>query len=340
MFEKIKTFSLSAVILGLLLVVLVGCIPGAPSKDADAVGKSTERRAQDQPGSRDRPGVPGSGGNVSDFGVSGETAIAVNTIEAFLAPITKTLKIGGEVVARESVDIFADIAGTVTSVLVELGDNVSKGQVLAKVDPSKPGMEYTESPVKATISGTVTSVPVRVGKTISTATPVATIGRLDALEVETYIPERFIGKIRVGTRALLSFAAWPDKSFSARVVKLSPVVDPESRTMEAKLAIDHPDGRVKAGLYATVELITEQKNGVIALPSDCVVTRDGRTVVYVVDQDRAVEREVSLGISAKGMVEITDGITVGEEVVVSGQSLLSDGISVRIVERGKAGGDV
>jgi membrane fusion protein (multidrug efflux system) len=269
--------------------------------------------------------------------------VAVTTTQARLGSISQTLEIGGEVVAEYQVNAFADIAGKVTEVLVEVGDTVAKGQLIAKVDPSKPGQQYAESPVAAPISGTVTSVAVLVGDTSSTTAPIATIGRLNALEIEALVPERFISKVRVGTEAVFSFAAWPGQEFSGRIVKLSPVVDSTSRTMKATLALDRADSRVKAGMYATVGLITDKREGVVIIPAGCVVSRNGkdsRQVVFVVEENRAVQRQVSTGLSSQGMVEITGGIAAGEEVVRSGQSLLSEGVEVRIISSEQQGGGV
>ncbi len=310
-------------ILTVTLVTAAGCGLGRPPQGQAADDKTT--------------GGPGGGPPVG-FDAAKENLVPVTTTPVALGSISKTLKIGGEVVVQDSVNAFADIAGKVRAVLVNVGTAVQKGQVIARIDPSKPGREYAESPVEAPISGTVTALPVRVGDTISSTTVVATIGRLDALKIETHIPERFIGQVRVGTVAGLSFAAWPGQEFSARIVELSPVVDSTSRTMKATLALDRSDSRIKAGMYATVVLITQRKEGVIVVPADCVVARDGRTVVFVVDQNRAVERTVSLGISNGSMVEIAGGLTIGQEVVESGQSLLSDGVQVRVVSGRQAGG--
>jgi multidrug efflux pump subunit AcrA (membrane-fusion protein) len=305
--NKAGAKALGAIVLSIIPVFLLGC--GSASQGTT-------------------PGDPLPGAQQAS------SAIAVTTVQASLGSIAKTLDTGGEVVAEYQVNAFADIAGKVTAVPIDVGDTVRRGQRIAVVDPSTPGKEYAECPVEAPISGTVTALPVRVGDKISTSTAVATIGRLNALEIEARVPERFIGQVRVGTLASCSFAAWPGEVFAARVVELSPVVDSTSRTLKATLALDRPDGRVKAGMYATVALIVAQKTGVLTLPADCVVSRDGenrKDVVFVVEENRAVQRAVSLGISAAGMMEITGGISEGERVVASGQSLLADGAQVRIV---------
>ncbi len=325
--RKRRTMAQAAVILFLSLTILSSC------------SFSRQNGSESMEDGASQPAGPPS---LANPGGSPTNVVAVTTTHARLGSISKTLEIGGEVVAEYQVNAFADIAGRVTAVLVDVGDSVGKGQLIAKVDPSKPGQEYTESPITAPISGTITSVAVQVGDTISTTTQIATIGRLNALEVEALVPERFISKVRLGTEAIFSFAAWPGQEFSGRIIKLSPVVDSTSRTMKATLALDKADSRVKAGMYATVGLIIDKRDRVLTIPVDCVVNRDGKDskdVVFVVEQNRAIQRPVSLGISAGGMVEITGGITSGEEVVVSGQSLLSDGAEVRIISSEQSGGD-
>jgi membrane fusion protein (multidrug efflux system) len=280
------------------------------------------------------------GGRGGKRGNPGSDVVAVTVVRASRGSISKTLDAGGEVVAENQVDAFADIAGKVTAVLIDVGDTVRKGQRIASVDPSTPGKEFSESPVVAPISGTVTALPVSVGDKISSTMQVASIGRLDALDIEVHVPERFIGQVRLGTQAVCSFAAWPGEEFPAHVIELSPVVDSTTRTLKTKLALDDPDGRVKAGMYAKVELVLQKKAGVLTLPVDCVVSRDGngrKEVLFVVAGDKAFQRTVEVGLSTADSVEITSGIGEGEQVVASGQSLLSDGSMIRIVENGHSG---
>jgi membrane fusion protein (multidrug efflux system) len=324
---KRRTTGRAALLLVLSLGILAGC---------------SLFRQEDTQSKENVPSRPAGPPSLANPGSSTADVVAVTVTRAALGSISKTLEIGGEVVAEDQVNAFADIAGKVTAVLIDVGDNVGKGQLIAKIDPSKPGQQYAESPVTAPISGTVTSVPVRVGDTIATTTQIATIGRLDALEIEALIPERFISQVRLGTEADFSFAVWPGQEFPGRIVQLSPVVDSTSRTMKATLALDRADSRVKAGMYATVALSTDKREGVLVIPADCVVSRNGKDskqVVFVVENNRAVQRQVNIGISSEGMVEITSGITAGEEVVLNGQSLLSDGVQVQIVSTAKQGGD-
>lgn len=260
-----------------------------------------------------------------------EVVFAVNTTEAVLGPIAEYFEINGEVVTASSVDTYADTQGILARLYVGLGDYVQEGQVIAEVDPSRPGLTYALSPVKARVSGTVTSVHMDRGDVVNPQTPVATIGDLNRLQVITAIPERFISRIRLGMPAQIRFEAWPGQVINLEVDEIDPVVDPSSRTMEIKMDIPPNQQIAKAGMYAEIRLTTDEKDAVVKIPADTVLRRLGETFVFVVEGDIAYKRSVVPGITLGGVVEILGGIEAGEKVVYQGQTLLEDGVQVRIV---------
>ncbi|HUV06490.1 MAG TPA: efflux RND transporter periplasmic adaptor subunit, partial [Spirochaetia bacterium] len=218
------------------------------------------------------------------------TVFAVNTTKAVKGEILDYLEVNGDVVTRTSVDIFADNFGKLTKLNISLGDYVQKDQVIAEVDPSKPGMTFIPSPVKSPISGTIIEIPVQIGATITQGMPIARVSKMNELQIRVYLSERFISKIRVGLEALLHFEAYPDVRFRAWVYELSPVVDPQSRTLEARLRFAAPDPRIKSGMYTEVKIITDKKQGIVKIPSDCLVKRYGGYFVFVVRDDSTVEK--------------------------------------------------
>ncbi len=261
-----------------------------------------------------------------------ETTFAVTVTDAVAGQIRDLLEVNGDVIPDSSVDLYADNSGKLARLYVELGDYVRKNQIIAEVDPSKPGMSYTANPVRAEISGTVTSLPFDIGDTVSTQVPVATVGRLQQLQVRTFIPERFISRINLGMKAELRFEAYPGEEFMAVVSELSPVVDELSRTMEIKMNLPDESRKIKAGMYAKISLITEVKDNIVRIPSDCIMERFGETFVFVLDEkDIAVKRNVSEGIRIGGVSEIISGLQAGETIIYQGQTLLDDGAAVKIV---------
>lgn len=262
---------------------------------------------------------------------------AVTTIRADAGVINDYLALAGDIIAGSTVDAYSDAAGKVTRVHVSPGTQVARGQMIAVVDPSKPGMNYVQHVVHAPISGTVTAVPAEVGMTISQSTPLVRISGGGALEIQLFVPERYISRVRQGLRCEILLDAYPDEVFRGTVREVSPTVDPASRTMSIKLNVDNPGSRLKAGMFAKVNIITEGKTNAVRVPVSSVVSRQGKMVVFVVEPGKepaAVRQvEVGTGIQSDGLIEITSGVSAGDEVVDKGMTLLSDGTEVNIISR-------
>jgi len=262
-----------------------------------------------------------------------EQIFAVNTTLAVEGQIRDYLYVNGDIVAREFVDVYPDAAGKITEILVELGEYVKKDEILAYVDPSRPGMNFAHSPVKSPISGTVTSFPGSIGSTVSQQAPLATIGDLANLQIRTYISERKISHIALGMPAELTFEAYPGETFSAKIVELSPVIDPSSRTMEIMLDLTGRDHRIKSGMFSRIKITTSVKDNIVKIPSDCVSERFGEKFVYVINADDIAEkRSIVEGISINDVSEILSGLSADEHVVIQGQSLLDDGVKVKVIK--------
>jgi membrane fusion protein, multidrug efflux system len=262
-----------------------------------------------------------------------EQIFAVNTTLAVEGQIRDYLYVNGDIIAQEFVDIYPDTAGKITEILSELGDYVRKGDILAYIDPSRPGMNFAKSPVNSPISGTITSFPGTIGSTVTQQAPMATIGDLANLQVRTYISERKISHIALGMPAELTFEAYPGEIFSAVITELSPVVDPSSRTMEIKLDLISRDKRIKSGMFSKIKITTSVKEDIVKIPSDCINERFGEKFVYVISIDGIAERRnITEGIRINDISEILSGLSIDEQVVIQGQTLLDDGVKVKVIK--------
>lgn len=268
---------------------------------------------------------------------SQETVFAVNTYVAAAENLDEYLEFGGDVVAASSVDVMPDTSGKIANIRVRVGDYVEKNQILAYVDPSRPGMTYESSPIRAPVAGTITSFPVSVGSMVAPSVSIAKISNTKNLEINISVAERFVSRIEVGQPALLTFDSYPGEVFTAKVAEVNPVLDTTSRSMGVKLVLDPPDNRIKIGMYCRVKLITESKSGVVAIPREAIVNRSGQESVFVVNGNTVENRAISVGITVDNMVEVVSGLTAGNEVVVSGQTLLDSGSKVNVINRQQGG---
>jgi multidrug efflux pump subunit AcrA (membrane-fusion protein) len=267
---------------------------------------------------------------------------AVNTTTTVQGQIWDYLALSGDIIAGSTVDVYSDVAGKVTRLYVDIGSRVNRGSPIAAVDPSKPGMNYVAGVATAPIAGTVVSLPAQMGMTITQAVPLARISGSAALEIKLYVAERFISKVALNQPCEITLDAWPGEIFQGTVTEVSPVVDPASRTMEAKVNVSNQQGKLKEGMFAKVRVITEQKENIVKIPASALIQRFGEDIIFVVENDPddpafkvARQRIVKQGISIDGILEIESGLKPGETFIVKGQTLLNDGSRVNVVEQVK-----
>jgi multidrug efflux pump subunit AcrA (membrane-fusion protein) len=265
---------------------------------------------------------------------------AVNTTTAAQGQIRDYLALSGDIIAGSTVDTFSDAAGKITRLYVSVGSRVSRGDPIALVDPSRPGMTYVENVVRSPISGTVVSLPAQLGMTISQAVSLARIAGGGALEIRLYVAERFISRIQLRQSCEITLDAWPGEVFRGIISEVAPTVDPASRTMEVRVNVDNPESKLKTGMFAKVRLITEVKNNIVKIPAGAVVQRFGENFVFVAEPDYdnengyvARRRNVTPGLLIDGVLEIQAGLTPKDEIIVRGQTLLDDGARINIIER-------
>jgi len=259
------------------------------------------------------------------------TSIRVTPVEN--GTIEKSVILNGEILARNQVTIFPAVGGRLVQTRFNIGDRVNRGEVVATVDPSRPGEVYSHSPVVSTVSGTVLSAPFHTGDTVTMQSGVYVVGDLSSLLVETHVPERFVASVRQRMRAALWFEAISGEVFEAEVTEINPVLDPVSRTLRIRLRFLRPDPRIKAGMFATISLVTNSKVDVPVIQRISVINTYGSWIVFVVDENNiARRREITFGIDNEEYLEVLSGVSLGEKVVSAGQNFLTDGDLVRIVE--------
>ncbi|OHD14871.1 MAG: hypothetical protein A2086_13240 [Spirochaetes bacterium GWD1_27_9] len=269
-----------------------------------------------------------------------ETIFAVNTTKVVKGEINDYLELNGDIKTKREVAVYPDTMGKLITLNVRVGQYVQKGDVIAEVDPSKPGMEYQASPVKAAISGTITEVPAQIGATVTLQSPIVKIGVLYDVDIVSYVAEKYISKIKIGLPVFIKLEAYPEVTFKGYLSEISPVIDPQSRMLEIKISLNERDTRVKPGMFAKLKIVTEKKTNIVKIPDECIVKRYGEFFVFVIKDnttdsttDSVEKRKITSGIQIDNKIEIVQGLSAKEEVVIRGQTLLEDKTKVKIVDR-------
>lgn len=185
------------------------------------------------------------------------------------------------------------------------------------------------------ISGVVGNINLSLGDTANPASPAAIISETSQLEIEVMVSESEISFIQTGSSVDVYIKAVSDKPFTGQVATVATVPDTVKRNYPVKITLDNPEGKIRSGMFAEVAVNTVSKNNVVCVPTNAVVPKGARTVVYVVDdKKRAREREVEVGIENNQYVEIAKGLKTGEKVITKGSTLVAEGTLVRVVTGG------
>jgi multidrug efflux pump subunit AcrA (membrane-fusion protein) len=304
------------VILGMSVLVFastifLSCLPGGGSSKDGASSGSSSGPAGELP--------------------AGEKIFYVRAAEVTVGDMENIISMSGEVYATGRVNVVPEINGLLTKVLVSPGDRVSAGEIIAYVDPSKPGMSFAESPVRSKTSGTVTAVPAVSGNQVSVQSVIAQVGHLDRLEIEIKVPERYLAYLKTGMPARVTSRAYPDDEQTAGVTEVSPVVDPRSRTVLVTLVPDSTE-KLRPGQAVNVNLILETKKESLMVSSSALTERRDGKGVFIAEEEKAVWRPVVTGFNDAGSIEVLEGLNPGDSVIVAGFEDLTDGSSIRVQE--------
>lgn len=177
-------------------------------------------------------------------------------------------------------------------------------------------------PVRATLSGTVIESSVLSGDQVELGTNLFRLADLSTLWGSLHIQEKDLSVVKAGSDAVLKTQAYPGEDFRGRLVLVGDVVDAGTRTVEGRVEVPNPSGKLKPGMYVDASVAAGERT-VLVVPEAALQDDEGRVVIFVKTGERTfARREVQIGEKRGGYVEIVKGLTAGEEVVTSGGFLL------------------
>jgi len=220
-------------------------------------------------------------------------------------------------------------------------DNLKYELEAAKANWELARLQLSYCDIRSPISGTVTqrldvvkvgNIVTPIGGVIDSAdSSLFVVEDLDTLILRVDVPERELAKLAVGQVAELSFDAVPDRIFTGEVALISPYVNAQTATFTVRIRVTGTGGLLRPGMFARVAIVYERKPDALQIPRTALLDGDGPPKVFVVQDGKAQERTVELGLGNGAMVEVVSGLKDGEQVVVVGQGAVKPGAAVRIV---------
>ena len=172
------------------------------------------------------------------------------------------------------------------------------------------------------ISGIVIERNGTIGATVGADANVFKIIDISRVWIDANVFEKDLSRVRRGQEVKVSVPAFPGVTFSGRVILVSSVVDPDTRSVKVRTEVPNSDGRLKPDMFANVQIITDLHSTAISIPQSAVLDDDGKTVVFVSEGSGYKKQAVIEGIKGNDRVEIIDGLKAGDKVVVKGNYLL------------------
>ena len=194
----------------------------------------------------------------------------------------------------------------------------------------------SDATLVAPISGYISKKSIETGDTASTGRPVFEIVQLDPVEVNVGVPETDVHLVKIGQKASVTLPALPGQSFEGTVRIINVSADPGTRTYMARISVPNPKHVLKIGMVAEARIVGDRKISMMTVPGEAIVRDDqGATMVFVYfpEQRRVYSKRVKIGAFRGTEVEIKEGLSGNESIVIAGQDHLRDGMPVTIASR-------
>ncbi|MEO8198112.1 MAG: efflux RND transporter periplasmic adaptor subunit [Thermoanaerobaculia bacterium] len=304
-----------------------------------------------------------------------ERVAQVRTITLAPRTVVDRTSLPASLEARQRAVLAAEVGGAVEAVRAELGQAVAKGQLLAAIDERSLAQQVAEAEaflrqaklqferaenlferkavtkaqlldavtnrdvaearlasaklaldkarVTAPWAGRIAARHVEVGSFVAPGTPLFELVDASRVKVRAEARSADVRFLSVGREVEVTFDAFPDEKFPARIERLGAELDPQSRTLAVEAELANGDGRLKPGMLARLDIPRQTVAGALVAAMAALVDLGGSKAVWTISEGRAVRREVTLGIVIGEEVVIT-GLAAGTQVIIEGQHAVGE----------------
>jgi len=202
-------------------------------------------------------------------------------------------------------------------------DSALKSLEVAKIQLSK-------GTIRSPLHGLVNRIYRDAGEYVSVGDPILNLVEVDRVKIVAAVPEMDVPFVRVSQRVRVTLDALGKEAFRGNIIYLSPKGDEVTRTFTIKVALDNPTFRIKPGMIGRITIVKRTLPNTIAIPLFTILDRGDRKVVFVEDQGIARERIVTLGVIENSRIQILEGLSPGDHLIVKGHRDLSEGDRVLV----------
>lgn len=216
---------------------------------------------------------------------------------------------------------------------------ISQGEydvTLNQLNTIEAEIELLETQIRKTnivspFSGVVSLRNVSEGGYVSPSTLIASMQQIDPIKIEFSVPERYISEIKEGTVVNFGVTNARD-TYQAKVYAIDSKIDINTRTVRVRARSNNPDGILKPGAFARVEIILKTFEDAILVPSDAILTELEGEKVFITQNGKAISKRIKTGIRNESMVQILEGLTPKDTLVLTGLMSIQEGRPIEFKE--------
>jgi RND family efflux transporter MFP subunit len=253
-----------------------------------------------------------------------QTKVSHNQALESLENAQGTLNITGQTVAQENVTQA----------------NLALNQAKASRDAAQVQLDIARSSldnmsIQAPMSGVVATSSVREGEFASPQIPVYTIINTQQVKVRVNVSQTIVNNLYMGKEVYVYVDAVSNQPFVGTIVEISPGAD-QSATFPVEIQLENPDALLRPGMFAEVTFNREAAQNSIVVPRNTVLRDNQGEFVYINKDSVAVRVDVTTGIDNGMYIEILSGVSVGDEIVTTGQTFVTNGEEINVTNRSQS----
>ncbi len=201
---------------------------------------------------------------------------------------------------------------------------------LAESTLRRARVEYKRGFLVSPCAGLVNRVYVDVGEYVGRGAPVIDLVDIDKVKVNVSVPEIDVPYIKVGRQAIVTVDALPEMTFEEPIDFVAYKADPVTKTFQTRIILENRDHVIRPGMIARATFVRRHIQNALAVPLEALVDKGGERVLFVVKDGIAHARTVSIGVINGERIQIAEGLEAGDDVVISGQTEIEEGMRVQV----------
>jgi membrane fusion protein, multidrug efflux system len=203
----------------------------------------------------------------------------------------------------------------------------------AKTTAENSRLQLEKTRVTSSIDGVIVDLPYYTqGSQVETGSTISKIMDYNIMYLDVQLPEKYISNIRQGQKVDLTNYTIPDDTIRGSITQLSPAINADTRTFKGNISVNNPGLLLRPGMFVKADILVNQKDSVVVIPKNIILSRQRGKTVFVVDRGVANERIIETGLENLTEAEVTRGLTKNERIVTSGFETLSNKSKIKIIK--------